>query len=189
MTEEKIIKELKGLDLDKEEIMAFLNNLDIDLEKIDCIDELEFIQYDWGEKQYRCWINTKKSSYQYYFSVKARPILSNNVNIALGKFADYLGEKIFKNAFYDFEDMKVYFTVDNPNDYQINLRIDSVITLLDAFLWMKEFLIKMLENNHCDWEKEHQKRWNEYTEYLEPIFKVIDSIYNLEEVYTLEYEG
>ena len=185
MTKEKIIEELKLYNLGVKERNAFFNGLDIDIANIIGIDEVELVEYDWGRKNYRCWIDTEKSCYQYYFTVSAKPILSNDVNIALGKFYNYLGEIIFKDAFYDFEDMKVYFIVKNSQDYK---GLESTITLLDAFLWMKDFLLEMLHSNNCDWENEHNKRWEEYTEYLKPIFTVIDKIYNLESVYTLEYE-
>ena len=184
MTKEKIVEKLKELNLDEKEKESFLNNLDIDIEKIIDVDNIALVDYDWGRKNCCCWIDTKKSSYQYYFSVQANPILSNDVNIALGRFYNYLGEIIFKNAFYDFEDKQVYFTVANSNNYK---GLESTMTLLDAFIWMKDFLLEMLVNNNCDWENSHNERWNEYTEYLKPIFTVIDKIYNLESVYTLEY--
>lgn len=187
MTKEEIIKSLNTLD--KYEKEAFFNNLDIDIDKIIKINDIELVEYDWNIKNYRCWIDTEKSCYQYYFTIEAKPILSNDVNIALNKFIEYLGgEKIFKDAFYDFEEKKVYFKVNNSNNYQINLRtLDSTTTLLDAFLWMKNYIIEDLYYNNCDWENEHNNFFGKYVEFLKPIFTVIDQIYNLKPVYTLNY--
>lgn len=185
MKKEQIIEILKSNGLNEKEMNCFFNNLEIDIEKIEQLIEFEEIDKAFGKKEYRCWIDTEKSSYHYYFIIKANPILSNDVNIALGKFANYLGEIIFTDAFYDFQEKQVYFKVKNPSNCK---GPGSVITLLEAFIWMKEYLIDMLHNNHYDWENSHNAKWNEYTEYLKPIFIVLDKIYNLESVYTLEYE-
>ena len=182
MTQEQIIEKLKKIGANHNERDAFISNLDLRFDIITNITDFEIIDYDWNSKNMRCWIDTEKSSYLYHFAEQVEVVLSNDVNIALGKFYNYLGDVIFKNAFYDFTDMKVHFVVDNSNSYG---GLESTMTLLDAFLWMKDFLIEMLRENNCDWENEHNKRWEEYTEVLKPIFTVIDKIYNLEQVYVL----